>query len=421
MVLQVKPKLLYMPGMNDNRIIPDEEADFDLFDRVVVAKESHSVPLGYRGTIIGLQQLIDPNPVRQVALSKPDMYYDVLFDKSFDDGSSIEPNIATKKVFKVSQLHLINISYGRHKFMSEQATTDNKPTDKSNESAPQPSADGISVANYSAVVAGTIASTSTTSNTESAAAAAATIEATTAATTAVAAPPMATSTAASIPKHAPAQNDIWEMLKKQAPPQHQPSIDVNQFLMEKLKIGANASPITEKTDPHPAGSSHEQFRKIDVGDMFKVDPNTLPKPPTNWRNSQNDVGVYTLKNSRPPAPTSNIFHPQPKMMLPRGPAVPLQQHQHQPQQPQQYHPQQNRQQSNRNGAQGSSQYFYNQQFYRTPTPQGPNGPQNLSPNGVYPPGQGAFIPLQAARKHTKNKPMAAAAAAAPSQQVSLNN
>lgn len=36
-------------------------------------------------------------------------------------------------------------------------------------------------------------------------------------------------------------------------------------------------------------------------------------------------------------------------------------------------------------------------------PHGPNGPQNLSNNSKYKPGQGAFIPLQAARKNVKPK------------------
>lgn len=53
----------------------------------------------------------DPNPIRHDNLRKSDYFYDVLFDQSFSDGSSI-PGIAEKRVFKVSKLHLINISYG---------------------------------------------------------------------------------------------------------------------------------------------------------------------------------------------------------------------------------------------------------------------------------------------------------------------
>lgn len=32
-----------MPGLDHNNVIPDSAADFDLFDRVVMAKQSHSV------------------------------------------------------------------------------------------------------------------------------------------------------------------------------------------------------------------------------------------------------------------------------------------------------------------------------------------------------------------------------------------
>lgn len=41
--LQVKPHLLYKPGLNDSKTAPDPLAEYNLFDRVVIAKESHSV------------------------------------------------------------------------------------------------------------------------------------------------------------------------------------------------------------------------------------------------------------------------------------------------------------------------------------------------------------------------------------------
>lgn len=67
--------------------------------------------MGYKGTVIGIQAMVDPNPVRQECLRKTDMFYDILFDQPFDDGSIIA-GIEDKRVFKVSQTHLINISYG---------------------------------------------------------------------------------------------------------------------------------------------------------------------------------------------------------------------------------------------------------------------------------------------------------------------
>lgn len=74
------------------------------------------VPLGYKGTIIGIQSMVDPNPVRQECLRKTDMFYDILFDQSFDDGSSID-GVVEKRIFKVSQTHLINITYGIGMFL----------------------------------------------------------------------------------------------------------------------------------------------------------------------------------------------------------------------------------------------------------------------------------------------------------------
>lgn len=56
--LQVKPHLVYKPGLNHNNIIPDPEADFDLFDRVVIAKESHSVCLAQLANFVYHQTVL---------------------------------------------------------------------------------------------------------------------------------------------------------------------------------------------------------------------------------------------------------------------------------------------------------------------------------------------------------------------------
>lgn len=57
--LQVKPFLVYKPGLNHNNVIPDADADFDLFDRVVIAKESHSVSLALILVHHGYSNLFD--------------------------------------------------------------------------------------------------------------------------------------------------------------------------------------------------------------------------------------------------------------------------------------------------------------------------------------------------------------------------
>uniref|UniRef100_S4RDG8 5'-3' exoribonuclease 1 n=1 Tax=Petromyzon marinus TaxID=7757 RepID=S4RDG8_PETMA len=52
--ISVKPHLLFRPEEALGYVIPDPQAKFQLFDRVVNVRESFSVPLGLRGTLIGI-------------------------------------------------------------------------------------------------------------------------------------------------------------------------------------------------------------------------------------------------------------------------------------------------------------------------------------------------------------------------------
>lgn len=109
--LQVRPHLLYKPNLNAISVRPDPKATYELFDRVVIARQGYSVPLGTTGTIIGIEPLIDVNPVRQENINAVEYFYVILFDEPIEYGSSIF-GIAEKRVFKVRQSVLINISYG---------------------------------------------------------------------------------------------------------------------------------------------------------------------------------------------------------------------------------------------------------------------------------------------------------------------
>uniref|UniRef100_A0A672R238 5'-3' exoribonuclease 1 n=1 Tax=Sinocyclocheilus grahami TaxID=75366 RepID=A0A672R238_SINGR len=51
----VKPHLLFRPLEQQHGVVPDPDAEYHLFDRVVNVRESFSVPLGLRGTIIGIK------------------------------------------------------------------------------------------------------------------------------------------------------------------------------------------------------------------------------------------------------------------------------------------------------------------------------------------------------------------------------
>lgn len=71
--LQVKPQLLYKPGLHLRSVPPDPNSQNRLFDRIRCVRNDFSVPLGSKGTIIGIRK--GNNPV--------DTMYDILFDKPF--------------------------------------------------------------------------------------------------------------------------------------------------------------------------------------------------------------------------------------------------------------------------------------------------------------------------------------------------
>ena len=71
--MQVKPLLLYKPGLNSPSIPPDPKAHHRLFDRIVCVRESFTVPTGCKGTIIGIQK-------GENAMATT---YEILFDKPF--------------------------------------------------------------------------------------------------------------------------------------------------------------------------------------------------------------------------------------------------------------------------------------------------------------------------------------------------
>lgn len=69
------------------------------------------VPLGYKGTVVGIQPINNLNPVRLATSKEIEKVYDILFDESFDEGITVD-GVAEKRLFKVSNIHMINISYG---------------------------------------------------------------------------------------------------------------------------------------------------------------------------------------------------------------------------------------------------------------------------------------------------------------------
>ncbi|XP_052869076.1 5'-3' exoribonuclease 1 [Anopheles cruzii] len=109
----VHPKDLLRPGMRKAKTL-DPKAVFELLDRVVVVQDTEDVPVGQRGTIIGIHRVSDPNPVRREAIGQQDTCFEVLFDEPFPKGVNVYNLSATEgRVQRLAQGVLLNISYGR--------------------------------------------------------------------------------------------------------------------------------------------------------------------------------------------------------------------------------------------------------------------------------------------------------------------
>lgn len=99
--LQVKPHLIMKPDVN----IPEQykpKSQIRLFARVVVVRNTYLVPVGSRGTVIGILPISDPNPVRLECVKQTSYFLDVLFDKNIPYGNSIY-GIADGRVMRVPE------------------------------------------------------------------------------------------------------------------------------------------------------------------------------------------------------------------------------------------------------------------------------------------------------------------------------
>uniref|UniRef100_A0A674PK61 5'-3' exoribonuclease 1 n=1 Tax=Takifugu rubripes TaxID=31033 RepID=A0A674PK61_TAKRU len=95
----VKPHLLFRPLEQQQGVVPDLDAEYRLFDRVVNVRESFTVPLGLKGTIIGIKG----------AEREAEVLYEVLFDEEFAGGLNIS---ASCRGYRLPPCALINISHG---------------------------------------------------------------------------------------------------------------------------------------------------------------------------------------------------------------------------------------------------------------------------------------------------------------------
>ncbi|XP_068604868.1 5'-3' exoribonuclease 1 [Brachionichthys hirsutus] len=96
----VKPHLLFRPLEQQQGVVPDPDAEHHLFDRVVNIRESFTVPLGLRGTIIGIKG----------AEREAEVLYEVLFDEEFAGGLNIR--CTSPRGYRLPSCALINLSHG---------------------------------------------------------------------------------------------------------------------------------------------------------------------------------------------------------------------------------------------------------------------------------------------------------------------
>ncbi|XP_014226840.1 5'-3' exoribonuclease 1 isoform X1 [Trichogramma pretiosum] len=124
-LMQVKPHLLYKPGLNTGSLPPDPRAYHRLFDRVVCVRNSFTVPLGYKGTIIGIQKADTPAAY----------VYEVLFDEPFAGGLVIH-NCSPNRGYRLACTDFINITYGQ-RAEDKNAVKSNLPAQQNWRTQPQ--------------------------------------------------------------------------------------------------------------------------------------------------------------------------------------------------------------------------------------------------------------------------------------------
>lgn len=117
--MQVKPHLLYAPNLAIfTTKAPDFNASYQLFDRVVVARETEKYSVGMKGTVIGINRVKDLNPVRQDCINREDIYCEILFD-------DLNGNIKTGRLIVEN---LVNITHGQSLTGNERFSTKTEST-----------------------------------------------------------------------------------------------------------------------------------------------------------------------------------------------------------------------------------------------------------------------------------------------------
>ncbi|XP_022665061.1 5'-3' exoribonuclease 1-like isoform X2 [Varroa destructor] len=95
---------VYLPNVCVNLFVPDKRAYFCMYDRVVNVRPDIAVPLGLKGTVIGIH--------RGEQEDEREATYEVLFDKEFATGIQSH-GVKGRRVATLSVVSLINITHGQ--------------------------------------------------------------------------------------------------------------------------------------------------------------------------------------------------------------------------------------------------------------------------------------------------------------------
>ncbi|XP_046395916.1 5'-3' exoribonuclease 1 [Ischnura elegans] len=101
LTIMVQPHLIYKPGFKMGYMQPDETASYYVYDRVVNVRECFTVPLGLRGTVVGIRRASRPEST----------LYDVVFDSTFEGGVSLA-GCSKGKGYRLPGYALVNLSHG---------------------------------------------------------------------------------------------------------------------------------------------------------------------------------------------------------------------------------------------------------------------------------------------------------------------
>nr|XP_045617221.1 5'-3' exoribonuclease 1-like isoform X2 [Procambarus clarkii] len=125
--MQVRPHLLYKPNPLQGSSPPDHTVTYTMFDRVINVREGFSVPLGAKGTVIGIQK----------AEKEADILYDILFDEAFAGGLTLRGPKSAQRCYRLHWAAMVNISHGsrlpagtnNHRIGSDSGSQDSGPRD----------------------------------------------------------------------------------------------------------------------------------------------------------------------------------------------------------------------------------------------------------------------------------------------------